>query len=330
MRLQSLGQSLGPEWSLLLQRGIRRGLLTVLRERGWWTALGALLGTVFLVQILLLVFLGVVGIQRMLHSQTDLRLEVLEHARNADVQEFFSAIRDLPYVEEIVYITKEQAYELERQRDPELIAFLEEFELKNPFPDTIGVTLRSLEDYDPFAAFVRRKAWSSIVDPAFLSEVTDQEEQVYELSRLTRAGRSIVFLFLLLMTVVVLFVLMELTRRRAGERREEVLIERLVGAPLPSILIPFAVESAVLLLCAILLSVVFLLLFLWIVPMVVPALGVGGIAVGLRQEAASLLRQNLPLFLLLELLLTPVLAFGGAWFGMWPSVRSTRLSVSSP
>lgn len=320
---------LDADWTLLLQRGLRRGLLSSWRNRSWGSTLGALFGTVVLLQLLLVVFLGMQGVQQMLRTQTDLRLEILATAPEAEIQEFFAAVRKLSYVEDAVYITREKAYDLERQRDPELVAFLEEFRLQNPFPDTIGVTLRRLDDYNAFAAFVRRSDWQRVVDPTFLSQITDQEQQVHELLRLMHAGRSIVLLFLLLITGAVLFVLVELVRGRAAVRNEEILVERIVGASTLSILVPFAVEAALLLLVSVVLSAFTLLALLALLPFFVPPLSAGGVAETLRQEVVLLLRVYLPLLFTLEVLLAPLLALGGAWVGMWPQLRSPRLVLAT-
>jgi cell division protein FtsX len=313
--------------SLILRRGTRRGVVTLLRERGWGTTLSTLLGVTLLLQLLLLIGLGIQGIDHLLRAQTDLRLEIQEGATDDGVQEFFAAVKQLPYVEDARYITKEQAYEMERRRDPELVQFLEEFKLRNPFPDTISVTLKSLNDYEQFASFSRGEQWADVVNPAFLSQVTDQESQVYELLHLTNASRSLVLFFFALVSGVLLFVLMELVRRRSLARSEEIVVERLVGAHDLAVLLPFATEAAILLALSVVLSSVLLVLFLFVLPIIVPALSVEGVFSALRAEMAPLLLAFLPLFFLLELLLVPAVSFAGAWFGMRPWMKSPRLSL---
>ena len=313
---------------LLLKRGIRRGALTLRRESGYATTLGVLAGVAFLTQLLLLGGIGVEGAHRLLESRLDLRLQVVDGAPDRQVQEFLVALQDQPFTASVSYVTREQAYERERARNPELTSFLEEFDIQNPFPDTIAVSLRSLGDYDAFAAFARDSRWTPVVDPGFLSQASGQEQEVRQMLRVTAAGQALLGAFLILVAAVLLFVLIELVRRRAMVRREEILVERLFGAPVLSILVPFATEAALLLAASLAASVGLLALILWAAPLVVPALAPGGPFEPVRAQAVQLLAEYAPTLLGVQLLLIPVLSFGGAWLGMRPQMRGGRIALA--
>jgi cell division protein FtsX len=308
---------------------MKRGILNIRRERGWLTTTSALLGVVLLAQIFLVLSFGVQGIQHLLRSQTDLRLEIKSDAADQRIQEFFAAVRQLPYVDEAVYVTKEQAYERERERDPALVAFLEEFQLENPFPDTVAVTLASLDDYEAFVGFAKDSQWQGVVDPEFLSKVTDQETQVHELLQVASSGRSITLFFLVLVAVLLLVVLMELVRRRSLARAEEIIVERLVGAHQLAVLVPFATEAAVLLLISFLIAAVLIVGLLFVLPTLIPALAAGGAFASLRLEVEQLLQAYAPIIFLIELFAIPVLAFVGAWLGMRPQLKTSRLALAT-
>ncbi len=312
---------------LLLRRGMRRGVLTLWRERGWGTTLAALTGILLIAQLLVTSALAAQALEVLVRSETDLRLEILGGATPQRQKEFFAAVQARPEVAQADYITKERAKELERQRDPDLVAFLDTFKLSNPFPDTISVTLRTLDDYDAFARFVRSDEWRGVVDPGFLSKATDQEARIHELIGLTQAARLLAFVFLGLIGIVLLFVVMELVRRRALMRSEEVFIERLFGAQDTAILLPFIVESMLLLFLSLIITSALLAAFLFVLPTVAPVLAEGGTFAGLRRQMVPLVQTVLPLFVGLEFLLVPVLAAFGAWFGMGQQLRSKRLIV---
>jgi len=233
------------DWHSLLiwKRGIARGMRSARREGGWLAAFGALFGVLLILQLLLFGLLGVQTIQTLLTTRTDLRLEMKAQAKSSQVQDFYVHLQNQPYVQKSVFITKEQAYEHMREQDPELISFLEKFQMANPFPDTVGVTLTSLDDYGRLSEFVEQPRWRNVVDPTFLSQVTDQEKQVQEVLRTVQAGRSLTILILALTGGVLLFLLMELVRRRALDRADEVFIEQLTGAHPLSILLPFTTDS---------------------------------------------------------------------------------------
>lgn len=315
------------EQSLLgtLQRGIRRGVMNLRRERGWITSLGALLGVFLLLQLLMFMLVGIEGARELLKSRTDLRLE-LHDTTNQEKQEFYSALQALPYIEDTVYITREEAYERTRKNDPELIAFIEEFKLKNPFADTIGVTLRSLNDYDQFKTFVEQERWKNVLEPSFLSEITTQEKYVHELLRVTGAVRHTAFAILILTIIAVILVTVELTSHRALLRSDEVLVERLAGAAPLGIVLPFAVEATVLFWGAIALSTVLLTIIGSLLPTLVPALDAGGVLAPLREETVPLLWTNLPLLIMGEILLAPVVALIGAWIGVRRQITASTVT----
>ena len=301
---------------LLLRRGIRRGVLTLTREREYGTTLGVLCGVAFLAQLLVLLTLGAQSVQGMLQSQLDLRLQVHEGASDQTVQEFLVALQAQPFTESVRFVTREEAYEQERQRNPELTNLLEDFEIDNPYPDTVAVTLKSLTDYDVFAEFTRQPAWKDTVDPAFLTQTTDQEQEVRQMLTLTRAGRMLAIGFLALTGAVLLFVLMELTRRRALLRSEEILVERLFGAREASMLVPFATEAGILLFLAVAISAALIAGLLAVAPSLIPALSGSGAFSALRMETSSLMWSVGPLVLLAEILAIPFLSMAGAYLGM--------------
>lgn len=319
----------GPKNPLVWKRGIRRGIKTLLRERGWFATLGAIVGVLLLAQILIVVALGVRGTQNLLRSRADVRVELKDTVTDQDVQAFFAAARALPSVSEAVYITKEKAYEEEKARDPELISFLEEFKLENPFRDTVAVTLRSLSGYDAFAAFVKDARWSAIIDPSFLSDASDQEGQIREFIRMTHAGTLLIGVFLGLIGLVVLFVLVELVRRRALARSEEILVERLVGADQTFVLLPFVTEAFFLFLVALILSILLMLAFLQVLPAFIPSLLEGQAFGELRIHVVALLRVWLVPLFLLQLILAPLFAFLGAFLGMRSQLKTPKLSLAA-
>ncbi|MFA7682400.1 MAG: permease-like cell division protein FtsX, partial [Candidatus Peribacteraceae bacterium] len=259
-------------FSVLWKRGILRGLTTARRKGRWLTAFGALFGVLLLLQIVLFGIVGVHTVQKILRAQTDLRLEVRPGAQDNEIQNFFAALQQLPIIDEAVYITKEQAYEKAREFDPELVAFLEKFQMENPFSDTIGVTLVALDDYQEFVNFIEQERWRAVVDPTFLSQVTDQEKQVHELLGITQAGRILAILILFLTGSVTLFIVTELVRRRSSDRSDEVFVERLAGAHPITIILPFATETTVLLWLAVLASALVLTVALIGLPLVFPSL----------------------------------------------------------
>ena len=313
----------------IFTRGVSRGTLTLFREKQWVTALGALFGVFVLVQLLVLVLTGLEGMQSMLKNRTDLRLEIRETATDVEFQSFYSELSNLEYVRETVFITKEKAFEQTRATDPELIAFLEEFKIENPFSDTIGITLRSLDDYNQLSDFVGQERFAAIIDPTFLTKVTDQEKHVYALLNITRAGRMLTMIILGITAAALIFITTELVRRRAFARSDEVLVERLVGATPFSIVVPFITEAVILLTMSIILSALTLIVLIGLLPSIVPALTEGGILSSLTREVSPLLTTLLPVMIVAELIAAPVIATIGAWLGVRPQISAPRIHFAT-
>jgi len=317
-----------PQLSVLVRRGIRRGWLTLGRERNWLTTLGAFTGLCIVVQLVIIAGMGVQAAESSLRARTDLRLEVRDGVDDAEFQKFYASLQQLPAVENVEYVTKEQALDQERARDPNLDALLEQFDLGNPFPDTVSVTLRSFQDYDAFAEFIGSPQWASVVDPTFLSKATSQEQQVRDLLRVTTAARGLATFFLVLTSIVLLFVVIELVRRRCLGRRDEIFVERLVGAPSVSVVLPFATEGALLLAAAVFVSIGCVALAGTALPMIVPAVGADGAFAAFASDVTTSLAKRLPFLIFLEALAVPVLALAGAWLGLRPMLKTSRLPVT--
>lgn len=317
-----------PAMPLLLKRGCIRGLKNVVREDGWAGSVGSLFGVLLLGQVLLLlVFSAHVGVQ-FLREQTDLRLEILDSASDDHIQDLVQNVRSLPYVEEVLYVTREQAFERQRERDPQLIAFLEKFGIANPFPETLGVRLKSIADYPRFLQFLQQPVFAQTIDPQFLSQTTDQERQLYQLVGIVSSARTFLIAVVILFVLVLLFVIAELIRRRAMLRRDEVFVEQLVGAPAIFTALPFAVEIALLLLVSLVLSLLFAAAAIAVAPAVLPSLAAGGAFAVWGQAIVATLLQWLPLTLLAQFLLIPALAVAATAFVLWSRLQGSMLSMA--
>ncbi len=302
--------------SLLVRRGIQRGLLALKRDRAWIGSLAALTGVLVLVHLFALVLFGLQAAGTLLTTGNSIRLEVLKSASADGVQEFLVAARDVPDVERVEYVTREQAYERERLREPDLVSFLEQFKIQNPFPDTVAVTLRSLDAFDRFSAFARKPEWSRVVDPASLSAIGDQEKEVQEMRAITSSLQTLGIGLSALLFLVCVALLVEFVRRRALVRRAELVVERAAGAPPYSLLLPFAAESSVLLLAGCALSAALLWVFIAALPALVPSVGPGGSLAALRVETGRvLLFWSLPAAVA-ELAAIPLVSLFGAWLGI--------------
>ncbi len=309
--------------TVFFRRAAKRGIVNVFREEGFGTAIGSLFGVVLLAQIIILLAVGVQGGLVLLRERTDLRLQIRDTATDSQIQDLYQNIRQLSYVEDTVYVTREQAYERQKQRDPTLIDFLQKFGIENPFPDTMGVRLRTLEDYPAFLQFLKQPVFAAVVDPSFLTTTTDQQQQVEQLTGVVSSARIVLAFIVGLAVVVLLFVVVELIRRRALTKRQELFVEQLVGASRMEILMPFMVEMACMLLVAFLLSLGLSAVLVFLLPYFLPVLATGGLFSQWSAAAGSVLLHWAPWTIFFELVLIAALSATGTLIAL-----RTQMSLS--
>ena len=303
-------------------RGMKRGFKHALRGEGSFIAVGALLGIFILMQMLMVSIVGTQAGLSVLRERLDLRIEVRDTATDADVQDFMQAVQGLPSVNDVVFITREQALERQKQRDPTLIDFLGKFGIDNPFPETIGVRLKKLEDATAFLTFIRQPAYSSVVNPAFLSETTAQQQQVERLATIVASSQALLWAGVGLVCAVLLLVVIEFIRRRSLLRQEEMTVQQLVGIRTFDLSLPFVIEMVCFLLLALVLSWIITILFFLTLPHLIPALGDGGIFAPWTRFTVQLLQWWSPWILLSEIAAVLLLAVGGTFFALSARIRS--------
>jgi cell division protein FtsX len=274
--------------------------------------LAVLAGVAFLAQLFVFLAAGVQAGDALLRAQTDVRLKIKDTASDQSVQEFLVAIHALKYTDEATLITKEQAYEQEKRVNPTFVSFIEQYNLQNPFPDTIAVRLNTLQNYDAFAEFIKQTQWQPVVDPGFLSSDTNQEQQVRELLTITQTASILAYVLVGIVVLVLIFVLAEIVRTRSIEREDEILVERYMGASDFPILMPFLVEVCVLLFFALVIGAIGIGVLALVLPVLIPSLSYGGVFYELHETTKNVLVLWSPFLLGFELLAIPVLAYMGA------------------
>lgn len=289
-------------------RATRRGIMQIIREPGWLHGFLALLGLLTLLQLTLLFSTGVQAGLQLLREKTDLRLTIQPGASDSAIQGLVQELRNQSYIDDVLLVTKEQALERQRRRDPELIEFLGTFGLDNPFPDTLGIRLNDLDAYPRLKDFLRQPVYTSVIDPAFLSEATDQEQTLGRIAEAIGGSRILLFFIAGVMALVLLSTIVELVSRRAGSRSQDLFVERLMGGSRLYLGLPFLFEIAALLFIALVLSIIFVVIVTLLLPLAIPVLRTDGLFAPWGQTLRTLFFSGLPLMILLEIIGLMILA----------------------
>jgi cell division protein FtsX len=240
--------------SLQFQRAVFRGWRTLWREGRASGSILLIACLLTLVSLLLAILLAVQVGGEQLRRQAQVRLDVVRTATNDEVQQLAIALRGLPGISRVTLITKEETLAIEKARDPQVVEFIDKFHLENPFPDSLAITLGTVESYRELDRLVRDPRWQTVVDPTFLSQATAQEAQVLELLGATQGLMQAVVTLLVLAGVALIVGVSSLLHQRVLQRRADLHLQRLLGARPAELFLPLWTEGTLLLWCGTLLA----------------------------------------------------------------------------
>ena len=167
-----------------------------------------------------------------------LHVYLRDDAKQEDVGSLRARLEFDPRVSSVAYTSKEQAL-ARAQRRPGLPELADASE-SNPFPASLDVQVKRVEDVGPVDAFVRGDA---AVDPLY---PTSYDRGAYERIQAVLLGVAIAGLaFLALLGFVAVTVTVNSIRAAIHSRRDEVSIMQLVGAPRWMVRGPFVIEGAI-------------------------------------------------------------------------------------
>lgn len=300
--------------STLIRNGWSQAVASLKHGRGWSGTLAAFSVTLLLLQCLLLFAFSVRGINQILLERAGLHLEVLSSARDQEIQEFYAVLKDHPSVLHVDYVPKEKAYEQEKLADPELVSFLEQYKLANPFPDSFLVTLRSADDYAALIATVQQEKYRTVLDPSFLTSVSDQERDLQGVLQMTQAFQAFAFGFAVLAWLILCAMMAEYVGRALRGRRDEFILQNALGAAHMSLVSLIAFEITALLIMAFAIASVLTAAAVALAPVVASSFSTNDIFIQLQAAIQPFLFTAIPATLVIEIILLPLCAWGIASF----------------
>jgi cell division transport system permease protein len=167
-----------------------------------------------------------------------------------DIDRLEASLQAMAEVQEVHFVSKEQAYADFLARHPEDADVINTLSY-NPLPASLQINLRDPSDYVAVAAFLR--ADNSVDRVLNIQQTVDQMVSVIGV---LRTGGVIV---LVVVGLIVLFIIMNTIRLAVVSRADEIEIMRLVGASDAFIRWPFVLEGALVGLFGAIVTVVLLL-----------------------------------------------------------------------
>jgi cell division transport system permease protein len=164
-------------------------------------------------------------------------------AKRADVERVRRLLQSEPMIKKIEYVSKRQAYETERARNPKAYDLLG----ANPLPDTFRVTPTRPEDISALKDALTPPApggGRTVVDPA-IDEVHNREEDTQKILSVTRVVKLTMALLAGLLGIASVLLIANTIRLSLYARRREVEVMKLVGATDWFIRWPFVLEGVI-------------------------------------------------------------------------------------
>jgi cell division transport system permease protein len=229
-----------------------------------WRSLGANLSTTVAATMTVLIGMFLLGLFIALGSWTlswsnHVKRELTVHvyfkldATSTQKTQFAREMQQSPYVklDGIKYIPKEQALEIMKKSNPDLVAGLP----ANPLPDALELTPDKAEDVD--------KLYNSIVlphKPAFVDHVRDGKKLSHRILQVAHVIEAIFTLATAVLLISSILLISNTIRLSIFSRRREIEVMKLVGATNWFVRGPFMLEGLICGIAGSLLAIFFLVL----------------------------------------------------------------------
>ena len=180
-----------------------------------------------------------------------------------DVLAFKADVAEIPEVKEVKYISREAALEDFNQRhknNPVLMESLEEVAI-NPFLASLNIKSFEASQYQSIATFLENAKFENLIEKVDYYERKPVIERIFSLtSGLNKAG----IIFSVILAIVAILVAFNSVRLAIYNTKEEIKIQRLVGASNWFIRGPFLVQGTIIGLVATPICLSIFALFSWV------------------------------------------------------------------
>ncbi len=210
-----------------------------------FAALASVLVTVLVLGVFIPIVQATTGAANEVRERVIVDVYLKTDASDQDVERVRRTLaEDTPYVGKVQYVSKEEAYEAEKRRNPEAYELLG----SNPLPDTFRLTPDEPENVGALrdALMTETPAGAPApLDPA-VDEVKNRREDTDKILSATRVVKLTTAVLTALLIVASILLVANTIRLSLFSRRREVEVMRLVGATNWFIRWPFIIEGVIL------------------------------------------------------------------------------------
>ncbi|MBI2075380.1 MAG: ABC transporter permease [Candidatus Harrisonbacteria bacterium] len=228
-----------------LARIIKYGFQNFWRN-GWLSAATTLVMMLALFVFAALILFSVVtktAIQS-LEDKIDISVYFKTAAKDDDMLAIERAVKTLPEVKAVAYVSREKALALFKERhkaDPTIAKALEELN-DNPLSATLNIKAKNPKDYGVIAAYLENKQYVSVIEKVTYSQ---NQIAINRLVRIVDAANSTGIAVIVALALIAVIVTFNTIRLAIYSNRDEIGVMRLVGASNAFIRGPYVVEGII-------------------------------------------------------------------------------------
>lgn len=181
-----------------------------------------------------------------------------------DAQSLLKILKDMEEIRTATYTSKEEALEIVAKTHSKTAEFLKKFNLNNPLPPSIGITLQKPEDYQKVETFLEKGEYKTLLKNYVANDGSGENAVLSSVAKnmanMSRFVRQIIFWLVLVFVLGGTLVIMNAVQLTIYMRRQEINIMRLVGATPFFIRLPFIFEGILYSFFAVITGFLFLLI----------------------------------------------------------------------
>lgn len=198
--------------------------------------------TLFIISIFFLLNLVAQTTIKAIEEKMDLSVYFKDEAKEEEIFDLKNRLENLPEVKSVKYISKEEAYNLWQKLPTSAKIKKLVTPEKNPLPRSLQIKVTKPEDLDKISSFLGSKKYEPIIREGGIS-YQKNKLIIERLTSITKFVKKIGWLLGLIFLVISLLVIFNTVRLTILSRKEEIEIQRLVGATDWFIQGPFLVEG---------------------------------------------------------------------------------------
>ncbi len=228
----------------LLKKTIQRGWLNFIRNSGISIATCFIIGmTIFSISSLFLMRDITQFLISTLQEKVDISVYFKETALEEEILQLKEEISKIPEVKGVEYISRAEALERFLQRYKDNPVVMESLaEVGNPLPPALNITAWQANQYLAITNFLETSSEKDLIDKIDYNQIKPVIDRIFSI---TSTINIIAIIFSLVLAVIAILVAFNQIRLAIYNSREEIGIQRLVGASDWFIRAPFLAQGAI-------------------------------------------------------------------------------------